>query len=385
MARLFTCGVASGLIACAVIWGCSDDGPAVAPLPPSQGEQDAGIEPADTAPPPPDGCFPNPANFDIPGNGCDDDADGTIDNTPTCDDALRVNGSAEEFAKALGICKMAMNGHGVLYAQYTQGYGVSAAPATDQHGVVDKFGDVIKPREGKRLGILSTGFAEEYNGHVGKAFGGGDSMEWEKNGVANLGKAPPGYPKATQGCSVATDIHDVINLKLTLKAPANATGFKFDFNFHTGEWPSFVCSSFNDAFVAFLSAKGFNGGKPENMSFDPNNNTFSVNSAFFDRCTPNTPTGCFGAVQRPSLCPGGPGELAGTGFGIQGTFCADAGTSTSGGATGWLSSRAPISPGETFILELMVWDTGDSIQDSLVLLDNFQWLSGPVTVGTVRP
>jgi hypothetical protein len=56
-----------------------------------------------------------------------------------------------------------------------------------------------------------------------------------------------------------------------------------------------------------------------------------------------------------------------------------------GSATGWLSSQAPIKPGETFTLELMIWDTGDGDLDSSVLLDDFQWIGGAMTTSTERP
>jgi hypothetical protein len=68
---------------------------------------------------------------------------------------------------------------------------------------------------------------------------------------AGAGTAPP--------CSAR-------NVKLELKAPKNASGLKFDFNFHSSEWPEYICSDFNDGFIAYLSAKGFNGGAPANIS-----------------------------------------------------------------------------------------------------------------------
>ena len=55
------------------------------------------------------------------------------------------------------------------------------------------------------------------------------------------------------------------------------------------------------------------------------------------------------------------------------------------GATGWLTSQAPVSPGEEFTLEFMIWDAGDGILDSSVLLDNFTWVEGEVTTATDRP
>jgi hypothetical protein len=33
----------------------------------------------------------------------------------------------------------------------------------------------------------------------------------------------------------------------------------------------------------------------------------------------------------------------------------------------------------------MIWDTGDAILDSSVLIDNFTWAEGQVTTATERP
>ncbi|HSO36264.1 MAG TPA: hypothetical protein VLT33_27240 [Labilithrix sp.] len=351
-------------------------------------------------------CAPAAGNFDIPGNGCDDDNDGTIDNPPSCDGSLAASGSAEEFAKAIGLCATAAkDGYGLVSAKFTRGYNRDDAPKGEQHGVLAKFGDVIKPREGKQLGVLSTGYAQEYNGGANTPFGGTTGTEgsnsyklngknwWNWNALFPTpnGSAPPGFPKAADGCMQGSDVNDVIDVKLEIKAPANAAGVKFDFNFYSGEWPAFICSPFNDGFIAYLSAKGFNGGKPDNMSFDAKKNPVSVNNGFFDRCTAGVDTGCAdGAKAGTSACPGGPSELAGTGFGIGGAWCGGyAGSkkkqSVNGGATGWLTSQAPIQAGETFTLELMIWDTGDPFLDSSVLIDNFSWAEGDVTVSTDRP
>ena len=58
---------------------------------------------------------------------------------------------------------------------------------------------------------------------------------------------------------------------------------------------------------------------------------------------------------------------------------------TQGGATGWLSSSAPIEPEEEFTLQLAIFDTGDGDLDSSVLLDNFRWLAGQTDTTTGRP
>src|SRR5262249_6538157 len=128
----------------------------------------------------------------------------------------------------------------------------------------------------------------------------------------------------------------------------------------------------------FLSAAGFNGGTPANISFDPLGNSISVNNSFFDRCTPGTPTGCRGdAFPSTSTCSGGPLGPQGAGVPGPGSYCSQA-TSSGGGATGWLRSTAPVEPGEIMTIELMIWDTGDPAFDSSVLLDQFEWVPVPV-------
>ena len=335
-------------------------------------------------------CVPTKGNAEIPGNNCDDDADGTIDNVAVCDTQLTGDGSPEDFARSMGICQTAAsNGYGLVSAKFTRGYQRDDLPKAQQHGILPKFGNVLKPREGQQLGVLSTGFAQEYDGSPGAAFGSdSNGMDWwDSQRNPGNGTAPPGYPKPADTCPIASGVNDLIDLRLELKAPPNATGIKFDFNFHSGEWPVFICSPFNDGFIAYLSAKGFNNGTPENISFDSKNNPVSVNNGFFDRCTAGAQTGCDPRAKPGiSTCPGGPDELAGTGFGTTGQFCPGGGTSVSGGATGWLSSQAPVTAGETFTLDLMIWDTGDGELDSSVLLDNFQWVGGKVVVtSTGRP
>jgi hypothetical protein len=307
----------------------------------------------------------------------------TLDNGSPCDDGITGNG-AEDVAKAMGLCK------NLVSAKFTRGFGRDDAPKAEQAGVLEKFGNVIRPREGKKLVVLSSGYAGEQDG-PGGSFGGDSQLGpngvdwWNAVQGHGNGTAPPGFPKPATGCPIDTNVNDLINLRLQIKAPDGATGFKFDFNFYSGEWPGYVCSMFNDGFVAFLSSKD----TKDNISFDKNKNPVSVNNGFFDRCTPGVTTGCesLGGATKVSQCPGGAGELAGTGFGVVDAWCPNSpATSTNGGATGWLTSQAPIQGGETFTLELMIWDTGDGVLDSSVLLDNFQWIGGgPVTTGTDRP
>lgn len=375
-------GVGMSLGMSLVASGCSSssraavqgDGGTASTTPGFVGDTDGGISGSAA-------CIPLASNFEVPNNNCDDDADGKVDNVSTCDDNLQIDGNAQDFAAALGICQRAEGDKwGLISATYTGGYTSTAAPNQLQHGILHKFGNVIKPREGSSLGVLSSGYAREFNGSSGAdPFQNGEGMEGPSD-------APPGFPKAAGGCDIADNVNDVIVFKLKVKAPTNAKGISFDFDFYSGEWPEYVCTRFNDGFASILTAKGFNSGNPDNISFDAQSNPVSVNNGFFDRCTPNTQTGCAGLkpVLKTAACAGGESELTGTGFYSPSTYCNDK-QSTGGGATGWLTSSAPVQPGEEVSLELAIWDTGDAAYDSSVLLDHFRWEAGDTVTKTERP
>ncbi|MFO0736459.1 MAG: choice-of-anchor L domain-containing protein [Labilithrix sp.] len=303
--------------------------------------------------------------------------DNVVETTAACDD--ETGDTATDFAHAMGICHDAKkDGFGLVKAEFTRGFNDPSAPESAQHGTLSKFGSVIKPREGQKLGILSTGFADEFNGSSSTPFYKGKHW-WHDETVED--QLPAGFPKAAGDCAQESGVSDIIVLKLTLKAPPSAGGFKFDFNFHSSEWPEWICTKFNDGFIAYLTSKG----KTDNISFDSKDNPVSVNNAFFDRCTPNVEMGCEAKKEMISECPSGDAELAGTGYGIKADACDSGKKATQGGATGWLSSSAPIEPDEEFTLELAIWDTGDGDLDSSVLLDNFRWVGGATQTTTERP
>jgi hypothetical protein len=53
-----------------------------------------------------------------------------------------------------------------------------------------------------------------------------------------------------------------------------------------------------------------------------------------------------------------------------------------GGSTNWLFTTAPVTPGELMTMRFAIWDQGDSVWDSGVLLDNWTWSANPATVQT---
>jgi hypothetical protein len=66
-----------------------------------------------------------------------------------------------------------------------------------------------------------------------------------------------------------------------------------------------------------------------------------------------------------------PGQLNGTGFQIAEGGCGA--NNTTGGGTGWLKMAGNVVPGQTMEIRFAIWDTGDGIYDSLVLLDDWVW------------
>jgi hypothetical protein len=332
----------------------------------------------------------DPGNVNLPNSNCDLDCSGTTTPPGPCDMGLTTTGPATDFAKSLGICQQAAGSKwGLVSAAYTQGYNSSKAPAAGQHAILGGFGSVIKPREGANLGVLSSGYANmcDDTSPGASCSGSGQSDPYFKGpqaGMTGPGSAPPGYPKSTSKCPVLPSVNDTIGITLQIRVPNNAQGFSFDFDFYSGEWPEYVCTEYNDSFVAWLSSTAWAGtGNDLNISFDSMNNPVSVNNGFFDRCTANTQTGCSGSVTGTAACGGGPSELQGTGFYNLGTYCGA--QSTGGGATGWLTTKAPVKGGEVITLQFIIWDTGDQNWDSSVLVDNLTWYGTTQTTGTSRP
>ena len=76
-----------------------------------------------------------------------------------------------------------------------------------------------------------------------------------RNFVKGYTSPPPtGFPKESASCpDVQTGAcNDATALEVELTAPANAQGLSFDFDFFTFEFPQYICSQYNDFFVAIL-------------------------------------------------------------------------------------------------------------------------------------
>lgn len=291
------------------------------------------------------GMIPEPA---------DEDCDGLIDNVaPPCDAGLALTDvDPYSAAAAIGLCKISagVGDWGVTSAQYVRSNGapINSAP---QHGLMQSFGANIQPLEGDSLLALSSGRA--------RVPGQASACGTFSCGGSGLSAAPGGFPQNVPNCPGSSTIYDDIALEVTLRIPTNATGYSFSFNFYSYEYPEWVCTSFNDQFIALVNPPppgAING----NISFDAMTNPVSVNIAFFEVC---------------QGCPLGTAELVGTGFDSY----------NDAGATSWLTTTAPVEPDQQEVtIRFAIWDTGDPNYDSTSLIDNFQWIAdgGTVVVGT---
>jgi hypothetical protein len=337
-----------------------------------------------------DDCEPNisPNSIEAPtpagGDEFDEDCDGEIDedDSVTCDDGLVVDESDPLVAiKAAELCKESAGEKdwGVVSASWVMPNGAPPPSAPDEatrfhigHGILPDFGPNLALRKGKNMLALSSGAARR---PVDPGYESPEGYDKQYTAVP-----PFGFPKEAPSCPgvVTGPPHDAAAIEIKLRAPQNAHGIKFDFDFYTFEWPGFVCSQYNDFFIALLEP--YPAGQTDgNIAFDSQGNPVSVNNSLVRvcGCEGNPPNPCI-ANSKSYSCDLGNIELLGTGFGFDATDGQDH------AATSWLQTTAPIAPGSEITLRWIVYDSGDGVLDSTTLIDNFEWVLKPGTkVGTV--
>lgn len=326
----------------------------------------------------------NPGAYDFAGNGVDENVDGTPDNeVAICDAGLALNSAdPNDHARAIELCKFTTAGAtgaaktwGVVSAALVQADG-SSAPAALQYGIVPSFGTtttldpmfgvaINAPRKGQRMAVYSSGTARR-PGDAGFVNPSGQYGSYSFNTYA---APPPGHPQNKAGCPSGTAAYDSAGLKLQIRVPTNAKSFSYNVHFFSSEYPEWVCTSYNDAYIALLSSLHplvqANLGAPRygNITFDLSGAPVSVNVGFFS--VPGSPTG-----NSPVL----------TGTGYDGNC---GGGQICGGSTNWLLTQAPVLAGETITFHNSIWDTGDHVWDSTVLVDNWQWSASPSGIQTL--
>ena len=371
----------------------------------------------------------NPGAIEVVGNGIDDNCNGKVDlfdteDTQACDVGLTSNSTtATDYAKTIGICRATTlapalkkdKTWGLIDAKLVRADGT---PLVDHngHSIRPKFGAGINPLNGASIAVLSSGHASDATQTLPGPNGGapaGSNVSYSYTpssavdystcvdplcvkdwfGTANpplkAANALPAAPNCGSSNNSATG-NDSVMLVLTMRAPTNAKAFSFNSFFLSAEYPEFVCTNFNDQYVALVDTPN---GTPAPIPNPVDKNLMTYTAAgqkypiainiakgtnVFSVCdTASTTSACSGTNVSAQSCTLGAGSLAGTGFEKP-----TAGTCIIGGGTYWLTTAGNIIPGDILQLRIAIWDVGDSAFDSTALIDGFQWLANATLPGT---
>ena len=344
----------------------------------------------------------NPGAFEYPGNMVDDDCDGTIDNAlPPCDANLASNtNNAMHYAQALNLCQtttlnppLPQRRWGVIESGLHLASG-AGSPHASSRSLRPQFGANNPAQHGDRLVVLSTGHAAA-SGQSNPGFASfqnGQSMATQSTFPADWYAANGNSLPNAPGCPTpaGNTAYNPVMLRVQVRVPTNASSFSVRMFFFSAEYPEYVCTAFNDFFVTLVDSTAANNPADRNIAiYSQGNNQWPVGvnilqaaSGLFTQCS-NGQIGQCGTLSNYNGCTG-TNLLNGTGMDIMGSTNFSCGyNGRHGGGTGWLTMSGNATPGEIMTLRFVIWDTGDELFDSVVLLDDFQWNINPSQPGVL--
>jgi hypothetical protein len=137
---------------------------------------------------------------------------------------------------------------------------------------------------------------------------------------------------------------DITTLRIGVNVPAGANCLSLDYRFLSEEFPEFVGTNYNDAFIAEL----------DTSTWTTSGSTISAPNDFA------THTGASGVNVN------GVGPVA--------VSAAEASDTTYDAATGLVTTKTPITPGAHTVI-LSIFDQGDSAYDSAAFVDNLRFVT----------
>jgi hypothetical protein len=340
-----------------------------------------------------DDCNPsiNPGAIQIPGDPTDYACNGMPGVVASCDSGNTGKNDATSLAQAFEQCDSRFFKSAML-----------VGPSDQRARIVAGSFGIVKPQNGANMALLSTGLAVDkttmpgYEPEMGFDLGNNNTF---MNPMPSI-PANPLCASSAQGgmsCQPPT-VNDYTELVVNLKAPTNVKSFSFNFHFFSVEYPEWVCTAYNDEFLVMMESPG-EFTTATNISFDSNMNPITVNNGLFTVCKNGNQSWDKNCKQPVST-------IVGTGYddpesqqqlpndNIQNAPASCMAATPAdmvgpsdplGGSTGWLTTTAPVTPGEEVTLHFIIFDEGDHVYDSAVLIDNFQWGTSVVMSPTTNP
>lgn len=257
-------------------------------------------------------------------------------------------------------------------------------------GTMDHFGstDEWAPTEGQRYAVIGSGLVSELPfGYEDMQYPCNDDLDnpYKNNDIVDPGPLDPGpmlplpiVPKDVGAVTCTEDpsligmgdcsntiqtqfeweqltkgAHDYTEIRFTTTVPEGATSFSYDIAFFSVEYPLYWGTSFNDIYIGWLESDNWTG----NVSFDEEGHPISLNAGFLDfKDSAADPLNKDPECQNGCVAP----ELHGT--------CIERHAGTK-----WLTTTAPVEPGEEITVVFAIFDLNDSVLDSYAFLDNWRW------------